>query len=40
MKLGLFEALVQQGERLPPKTTYFDPKLPTGLVMHALDGEL
>ena len=40
MKLDLFEALVQQGQRLPPKTTYFAPKLPTGLVMHALEGEL
>ena len=40
MDLGLFESLVQRGQRLPPKTTYFSPKLPTGLVMHTLDGEL
>jgi uncharacterized protein (DUF1015 family) len=40
LDLGLFEELVRQGQRLPPKTTYFSPKLPTGLVMHVLDGEL
>ena len=40
MALDLFEKVVRQGERLPPKTTYFFPKLPTGLVMHLLHGEL
>ena len=40
MQLELFESLVQQGQLLPPKATYFDPKLPTGLVMQKLDGEL
>ena len=40
MDLRLFEDLVRQGQLLPPKTTYFSPKLPTGLVMHVLDGEL
>jgi uncharacterized protein (DUF1015 family) len=40
MERDLFEALVGQGQRLPPKSTYFDPKLPTGLVMHLLDGRL
>ena len=29
-----------RGERLPPKSTYFYPKLPTGLVMRSLDGAL
>ena len=29
-----------RGERLPPKSTYFYPKLPTGLAMRSLDGEL
>ena len=40
MDLRLFEDLVRQGQLLPPKTTYFSPKLPTGLVMHVLDGQL
>ncbi|MSQ25584.1 MAG: DUF1015 domain-containing protein [Dehalococcoidia bacterium] len=29
-----------RGERLPPKSTYFHPKLPTGLVLHPLEGAL
>lgn len=28
------------GERLPPKSTFFYPKLPTGLVFKSLEGEL
>ena len=40
MRLELFESLVRQGQLLPPKATYFDPKLPTGLVMQKLDGDL
>lgn len=28
------------GERLPPKATFFHPKLPTGLVFHDLSGEV
>ena len=40
MDLRLFEELVREGQLLPPKTTYFSPKLPTGLVMHVLDEEL
>ncbi|MEE9286064.1 MAG: DUF1015 domain-containing protein, partial [Dehalococcoidia bacterium] len=27
-----------RGERLPPKSTYFHPKLATGLVINPLDG--
>ncbi len=29
-----------RGERLPPKSTYFHPKLPTGLVINPLEGTL
>ena len=32
-----FESLVKKGARMPPKSTYFSPKLPTGLVMNILD---
>jgi uncharacterized protein (DUF1015 family) len=28
------------GERMPQKTTFFYPKLPTGLVFHDLNGRL
>jgi uncharacterized protein (DUF1015 family) len=31
---------VGEGRRLPPKSTFFYPKLPTGLVMNQLDGTL
>ena len=40
MDLDVFEAVVLGGERLPPKSTFFMPKLPSGLVFHLLDGEL
>jgi uncharacterized protein (DUF1015 family) len=30
-------AYADAGERFPPKTTYFYPKVPTGLVLHPLD---
>ena len=36
--MDLFEAVVSAGKRLPPKSTYFYPKLPTGLVFHPLEG--
>ncbi|MBI2873225.1 MAG: DUF1015 domain-containing protein [Chloroflexi bacterium] len=36
----LFEAVVAAGQRLPPKSTYFHPKLPSGLVINPLDGML
>ncbi len=32
-------ARARQGEKLPQKTTYFYPKLPSGLVIHTLDDE-
>ncbi len=35
-----FEAIVGAGIRLPRKSTYFDPKLPSGLVINPLDGDL
>ena len=35
-----FEGVVSQGQRLPPKSTYFYPKLPAGVVMQSLDGVL
>ena len=33
-----FEDVVGEGQRLPPKSTFFYPKLPTGLVINQLDG--
>ncbi len=38
--LGPFEEIVRQGQRLPRKSTFFYPKLPTGLVINQLDGAL
>lgn len=35
-----FEDIVSQGQRLPPKSTFFYPKLPAGLVINQLDGNL
>lgn len=35
-----FEAIVGGGQRLPSKSTFFYPKLPTGLALHRLDGLL
>ena len=35
-----FEQLVSGGQRLPSKSTFFYPKLPTGLLIHQLDGRL
>lgn len=40
LKIEPFEAVVLSGERLPPKSTYFYPKLPTGLVIFPLEGEV
>ena len=36
---GLFEHVVARGVRLPRKSTYFWPKLPSGLVINPLWGE-
>ena len=30
-------AAAEAGERMPQKSTYFVPKLPTGVVLHPLD---
>ena len=35
--MGRFEDVVGEGQRLPPKSTFFYPKLPTGLVINQLD---
>ncbi|MBM3941603.1 MAG: DUF1015 domain-containing protein [SAR202 cluster bacterium] len=36
--LDRFEEVVGQGQRLPPKSTFFYPKLATGLVINQLNG--
>ena len=38
--MPLLKAVADAGERLPPKSTYFYPKLPTGLVINPLTGAL
>ena len=38
--LDHFESIVATGQRLPPKSTFFFPKLPTGLVINQLEGTL
>ena len=38
--LDSFESIVGGGQRLPRKSTFFYPKLPTGLVINRIDGEL
>lgn len=38
--LDAFEGIVGGGQRLPRKSTFFFPKLPTGLVINRLEGEL
>lgn len=35
-----FREIVSAGNRLPPKSTFFYPKLPTGLVINRLDGKV
>ena len=40
LPMDLFEQVVGRGERLPPKSTYFYPKLPTGLVINRLEGAI
>ncbi len=36
----LFQQVVSAGMRLPRKSTYFHPKLPSGMVINPLEGEL
>ena len=38
--LDAFESIVGGGQRLPAKSTFFYPKLPTGLVINQLEGTL
>ena len=38
--MDAFESIVGGGQRLPSKSTFFYPKLPTGLVINRLDGAL
>jgi len=38
--LDAFESIVGGGQRLPRKSTFFFPKLPTGLVINRLEGDL
>jgi uncharacterized protein (DUF1015 family) len=38
--MDLFQAVVSAGQRLPPKSTFFHPKLPTGMVFNVLEGEV
>lgn len=40
VSMDAFREVANQGERLPPKSTYFHPKLATGLVFRLLEGEL
>ena len=38
--MDAFESIVGGGQRLPSKSTFFYPKLPTGLVINRLDGRI
>ena len=38
--LDAFEEIVGGGQRLPSKSTFFYPKLPTGLVIRQLEGDV
>ena len=38
--MDAFESIVGGGQRLPSKSTFFYPKLPTGLVINQLEGRL
>ena len=38
--LDLFQRIVDTGQKLPRKSTFFYPKLPTGLVINSLQGTL
>lgn len=38
--MAQFQEIVSEGRRLPRKSTFFYPKLPTGLVINQLDGTL
>lgn len=38
--LDLFREIMDLGQKLPPKSTFFYPKLPTGLVLNPLEGSI
>lgn len=38
--LDLFKRIMDSGQKLPPKSTFFYPKLPTGLVINPLEEKL
>ncbi len=38
--MDAFEEIVSQGQRLPRKSTFFYPKLPTGPVINRIDGDI
>ena len=38
--LDLFKEIIDADQKLPPKSTFFYPKLPTGLVLNPLEGSL
>lgn len=38
--MDAFEEIVGRGQRLPRKSTFFYPKLPTGLVINRIDGDI
>ncbi|GBD11541.1 hypothetical protein HRbin23_01208 [bacterium HR23] len=40
VRWDVFRAVVEAGLRLPPKSTYFYPKLPAGLVIYSVEGRL
>ena len=40
LPMDLFETIVSRGERLPRKSTFFYHKLPTGLTINSLEGNL
>lgn len=40
LPMAQFAEVVETGQRLPPKSTCFSPKLPTGLVFNSLLGEI
>jgi uncharacterized protein (DUF1015 family) len=40
MPVTTIQAIADAGDRMPRKSTYFYPKLPTGLVINRLDGRL
>jgi uncharacterized protein (DUF1015 family) len=40
MPVTIIKSISDANDRMPPKSTYFYPKLPTGLVLNRLDGKL